>query len=359
MPDAVFEGQEGKWITTKTGRHIFIPNNKSVKEVLQDVFEDYDWEDDPDWYDKDKGWRRSEFEHNYEFFVPEITDETEKKHKDKVIKSFKGILDASYAYIKNGFKRAIMKHPVYDMSMEDCIANMMIAKDQVRYMYLQDINVRLSNEDSYYNQYKRRLQLKYDGDSYSTLSNYYHESGHALDSEPGMKGEYLSYTYKDNEYGKSISELLKDEVTEDKLSIISQAILDNKANIDEKYKQWKSGDISRDEYRSFSRPKWNFSSSLGDVVHAALGFDKAMEATAEYGHKRGYYDNYIDEKYNHKYDSFEGDKRRGSEFFAEMVDSLVTDKHRQFAKVMEQIAPKACSVFYKIMEERYGYKRSK
>ena len=42
MADAVFEGKEGRWITTKTGSHIFIPNDKSVKEVLEDRFEDYD-----------------------------------------------------------------------------------------------------------------------------------------------------------------------------------------------------------------------------------------------------------------------------------------------------------------------------
>ena len=358
MPDAVFEGQEGKWITTKTGRHIFIPNNKSVKEVLQDVFEDFDWEDDPDWYDKDLGWRKSEYKNDYEFFVPEITDETEKAHKDKIVKSFKGILDASYAYIKNGFKRELMKHPVYDMKMEDCVANMMMSKEQVRYMYLQDINVAMSREDTYYNRIKRRINMKYDGDKYSTLSNYYHESGHALDAEPMNNGsyEYSSYANKDNQYGKSISELLIEEVTEDKLSVITDFLSENKKDIDDMYAKWKAGDISRDEYRAMSRPRYNLRSSLGDVVHASLGFDKAMEATGEFGHRRGYYDNYIS-KVSPKYDNYEGDKRRGSEFFAEMVDSLVTDKHRQFANIMEQIAPKSCEVFYKIMKEKWGYER--
>lgn len=342
MADAVFEGKEGKWITTKTGRHIFIPNDKSVKEVLADVFEDFDWEDDPEEeYD-----RASQFKKYYDFFVPEITDETEKAHKLKVEKSFKGIMDAPYAYIKQGFKKTLMKHPVYDMSMEDCIANMYMLRDHIKYMYLQDIYTR---NDTYYNRYKRRLQMKYDGDFYSTLSNYFHESGHALDAESGMDSGYSSYTRKDNRYGKSISELLKEEVTEDKLPYITEQIEKLKSLREDMKQKFQSGDISRDEYRSWTRPRWNLTSSLGDVVHASLGFDKAMEATGEFGHSKGYY-------YTSEYIK-EGDIRRGTEFFAEMVDSLCTDKNRSFANIMEHVAPKSCEVFYKIMEERYGYKR--
>lgn len=346
MPDAVFEGQEGKWITTKTGRHIFIPNNKSVKDVLADVFEDFDWEDDPEeHYD-----RQSQFNKYYDFFVPEIEDEAERNHKLKVEKSFKGILDAPYAYIKQGFKKCLMKHPVYDMPMEDCIANMLMARDQVRYMYLQDI---YTKNDTYYNRFRRRLQMKYDGDFYSTLSNFYHESGHALDAEPGTDSGYSSYTRKDNRYGKSISELLLEEITDDKLPYITEQIQRFRQENDDLYSKWKSGDISRDEYRAHNRPRYNIASSLGDVIHASLGFDKAMEATGEFGHSKGYYDNYPSSvRYAH-----EGDVRRGTEFFAEMVDSLCTDKNRSFANIMEHIAPKSCEIFYKIMEERYGYKR--
>lgn len=351
MADAVFEGQEGKWITTKTGRHIFIPNNKSVKEVLADVFEDFDWEDDPE----DDYSRSAQFKKYYDFFVPEITDPTEKAHKDKVIKSFKGILDAPYAYIKNGFKKELMKHQVYDMSMENCIADMLMNRDHVKYMYLQDI---YTKGDTYYNRYKRRLQMKYDGDFYSTLSNFYHESGHALDAEDGMNSDYSSYVRKDNKYGKSISELLKEEVTEDKIPYIKEQIDTMHKNIDDMKAKWLAGDVSRDEYRSYVRPRWNIGSSFGDVIHASLGFDKAMEATGEFGHGKGYYNNYVS-KVDPKYNSFEGDMRRGSEFFAEMVDSLITDKNKVFAKAMEHIAPKACEIFYKIMEERYGYQRKK
>ena len=342
MADAVFEGKEGRWITTKTGKHIFIPNDKSVKEVLADVFEDFDWENDPD----DDWSRAGEMKKYYNFFVPEITDPKEKAHKDKLMKSFKGILDSQYAYIRDGFKNALMKHKVYDMPMENCIADMMMTKDQVRYMYLQDIWTR--KEDTYYSRGRRRIQVKYDGDSYTTLSNYYHEAGHALDAEPGMSYDYSSYVRRDNQYGMSISELLLEEITEDKLPIITKAIQDMKSHLNEVAKQFTAGEISRDEYRSWTRPKWNVPSSLGDVVHAALGFDKAMEATGEFGHGRGYYSNAFTK---------EGDIRRGTEFFAEMVDSLVTDKNKQFANIMEQIAPKSCEVFYKIMKEKWGYER--
>lgn len=348
MADDVFEGKEGKWITLKNGVHVFIPNDKSVKEVLAEQFDEFEWQDDPadDWS------REGVRKRYYEFFVPDIADETERNHKDKVMKSFKGIIDSPMAYIRNGFKRAIMKHPVYDMQLEDCIANMMMDKQNVKYMYVRDIWVK--GEDTFYNRYTQRLNMKYDGDSYTTLSNYYHESGHALDRDPST-GKYSSFTYKDNEYGKTISELLKEEITMDKLDYLSNELDKMVKKKDELYQKWKAGEISRDEYRSWQRPFYNVDSSVADVIHASLGYDTAKSLTGCGGHPKGYYDNYLDEKYNHKYDDFRGDERRGSEFFAEMVDDLVTNKNRVFVKMMEHVAPKSCKVFYKIMKERYGY----
>ena len=344
MADAVFEGKEGRWITTKTGSHIFIPNDKSVKEVLEDRFEDYDWEDDPEDYPSGVSWRESERKKYYDFFVPEITNPTEKAHKEKIIKSFRGILDSSYAYIKQGFKNVLMKHHVNDMQLENIVADMMMAKQSVKYMWLQDIWVK---DDTYYSRYKRKISMKYDGDYYSTLSNYYHESGHALDASG--TNNYLSSTYKDNEFGKSISELLKEEVTEEKLDRIG-AYADYLLEESNKAKQkYLAGDISRDEFRSWSRPRSQVKSSLADVIHASLGYDTAMSTLREPGHAKGYY--YTSEYYD------EGAIRRGSEFFAEMVDDLINNPNRTFSTIMEEIAPKACSVFYKILKEKYGYEK--
>lgn len=334
MPDAVFEGQEGKWITTKTGRHIFIPNNKSVKEVLADVFEDFDWEDDPE----DDYSRSSQFKKYYDFFVPEITDPEIKKHKDKVLKSFRGIWDASYAYIKRGFTNSLLKKPVFDQSLEDCIANMFSAKTNVRRLWIQDI---YTKDDSFYNRYYAKMSVKFDGDYYSTLSNFYHESGHALDSN-GIGG------YHSTEYG--IPDLLKEEVTSDKLPEIKEFMKSISDKSKESETKWKSGDISRDTYRSYARPLSYIKSSIGDVVHSCLGYETAKNECNGYtGHLKGYF-------FEGEYVK-EGGVRRGTEFFAEMVDSLTTDKNKQFAAFMEKIAPKSCDAFYKILEDNYGYKR--
>lgn len=349
MADAVYEGQEGRWITTKTGRHIFIPNNKSVKEVLQDVFEDFDWEDDPEDWPEGMSYREYNRKKYYEFFVPEITDPDIKAHKDKMLKSFRGIWDASYAYIKKGFTNSLLKKPVYDKSLEDCISNMFANRKNVQRLWIQDI---YTKDDSYYNRYYRKMSVKFDGDYYSTLSNFYHEAGHALDAT--SSGEYSSYIIKSSKYGKSVSELLKEEVTEDKLPKIKELFETISAKAKEAEEKWKAGDISRDEYRSYSRPASQIKSSIGDVVHASLGYDVAKNELGWTGHLNNYFKEYpATPKYN------EGAIRRGTEFFAEMVDSLTTNKNKQFAKIMEQIAPKACEAFYEILEGGHGYERKK
>lgn len=53
---AKFEGKQGRWITTKTGRHVFVERGKSVKEALADAFEEYTYDEDDvklvrSWYD--------------------------------------------------------------------------------------------------------------------------------------------------------------------------------------------------------------------------------------------------------------------------------------------------------------------
>lgn len=338
MADAVYEGQEGRWITTKTGRHIFIPNNKSVKEVLADVFEDFDWEDEPDDWPKDMSYREYERKKYYDFFVPEITDPDIKSHKDKMLKSFRGIWDASYAYIKQGFTKSLLKKPVYDKSLEDCISNMFAARNNVTRLWIQDI---YTKDDSYYNRYRSKMSVKFDGDYYSTLSNFYHESGHALDSDGKLD-------YHSTKYG--LPDLLKEEITEDKLSRIKEFIESVTKKSEDAKTKWKSGDISRDEYRSYARPASQIKASIGDVVHASLGYDAAKDNCNGY---TGHFKNYFLEAEHWK----EGAIRRGAEFFAEMVDSLATDKNRQFATFMQEIAPKSCETFYKILEDNYGYKR--
>lgn len=54
---AFYKGKQGKWITTKTGNHVFIENGKSVEEVLTELYgeteeytEDFD-EDEPEKFD--------------------------------------------------------------------------------------------------------------------------------------------------------------------------------------------------------------------------------------------------------------------------------------------------------------------
>lgn len=53
---AKFEGKQGRWITTKTGRHVFVERGKSVKQALAEAFEEYTYDEDDvklvrSWYD--------------------------------------------------------------------------------------------------------------------------------------------------------------------------------------------------------------------------------------------------------------------------------------------------------------------
>lgn len=43
---AEFEGKQGRWITTKTGRHVFVEKGKTVKQALADTFEEYTYDNE-------------------------------------------------------------------------------------------------------------------------------------------------------------------------------------------------------------------------------------------------------------------------------------------------------------------------
>lgn len=73
---AFYEGKEGRWITTETGRHIFIEKGKSIKEALGEAFdEDYKEDFDTDDYDKDFDKNEIVYYKNYSGFPRKITKE--------------------------------------------------------------------------------------------------------------------------------------------------------------------------------------------------------------------------------------------------------------------------------------------
>ena len=107
---AYFNGKEGRWITTETGRHVFIPDGEDPAEVMKDLFDDEIADDnaaEPPFDEDTKVTDSPDVEINTKGKVigeeePEIQD---REFKENNLKSFRGIWDAPYSSIKNYWKK--------------------------------------------------------------------------------------------------------------------------------------------------------------------------------------------------------------------------------------------------------------
>jgi len=333
------DGKKGRWITTDTGRHVFIEDGQSVEDALKNAFdEEYQSESDGPEFDAD----------------PEPTiDYTE--HKEKCLKSFKGIWDAPYKFIKQRFIDAFNNHEVIDEDLENILFGMLDKKVNIQKVW---IKTEYTGGGTYYNAYQRKLIMNISDNPehyMTTMNNLIHEMGHALDNDG--TGKYYSSTYKSKKYDVTLADMLEQELRgqESDMSEIVNEYNNWEHYVDLLYEDWKAGNINREFYKNERARVQSAYLNLCDTIQGTYGYKYVKEKFDNYTHADGYFDWYS-EKYPEEAKQRRA-RNRGTEFFAEMTDDLCNDKEHLFSKYMQTIAPKSCEIYYEILEEQYGYKR--
>lgn len=131
---AEFNGKKGRWITTKTGRHIFIEDGKTVEEALGEAFEEFTYDED------------DKFDNNTEHF--------------KLYDGYMGYKTEPSLYDKTGVE--------FDVDIED--VDEIFNKDLSPYKIKEELSKLVNGRRSigeylfnhYYDRYKNIQQRKFD-----------------------------------------------------------------------------------------------------------------------------------------------------------------------------------------------------
>lgn len=173
MPDAYFNGEKGRWITTKTKKHVFIPEGKTPEEVLSEMFEEEEF-DSPD--------------NNNDIMV-----------SDQIINKSSGLTERNQNFIKkinsqiNPDALEMLNNYPIEIIKIDQGKNCFKWKDAKIYL-----------KESCFK------DLKPGTDYYATGETYLHESGHSIDFKIGG-GEYISFKYVSSKYNMTLNEMVANE----------------------------------------------------------------------------------------------------------------------------------------------------
>lgn len=351
-----YKGKEGKWITTETGRHVFIPDGESIESVLKEVFDDEVIDDNASEPEFDPGEITFEvIEDEPEKPKPEPKSEYEdKEFKETQLKAFKGIWDAPYRFIKDRFIESYMRHKVNDKELETVLFNMLKQKNNVKKVW---IKTEYTGGGTYYNSWSRKLVMNISDnpeDYHQSMGNLFHEMGHALDNNGSSN--YFSSTYISKKYETTLADMLKEEMSN---CDIENLISDYYKLESRKNQIWEEYNDKRMAYTDYKNEKariyYGAALSVCDTIQGSYGIRYAREKLNNYTHPEGYFD-WESEKYPEEAEKH-NKRNRGAEFFAEMTDSLVNDHEHLFDNLMKKYCPKSHEIYFEILKENYGYER--
>lgn len=311
---ALYKGKEGRWITTETGRHIFIENGKDPKEVIEELFE----------WDKEEKFDDEEMDLN--------VNESVNVRKVTVQKS-----SSYWGYdhdIRKEFKRAMTKE-WYD---EDVIKMTNKTMDN---SYVLPKGVKLKDTATP-SKFKAKFAIIIDicaGESdVSIAEKYFHEMGHASDWED--YGKYKSSSFVSKKYNKTMSDMLKEEFSQISTSnlIYEYEVLDQqKSLLDDKYTK---GEITYQELFDNREIIDKIQTDWADVVQGQKGDQFVKEHYGWTPHSPKHGKPYFDQ----------ADFLRGTELFAELTCHRAVDKEKRFLNTIRKYCPKTIEIYEEIME---------
>lgn len=317
--------EEGHWITLENGTHIFIKEGQSVEEAIKENFDKDDLPekegfDEGDWYDKRE-------DYSYAFV------------KSGVFKIGKNATKET----KETFINQLNNRNIYNKDLENLIINNISKLEKIKILD----DEKQVRGGTWYNRYKKYLTLCVSSwNPFATLHNLTHEMGHCIDNK--NDDEYLSSTFLSKKYGSTLDFMIKEEFSKIKEEDIIKFRdeLSNSANEtrikfneirgDKNFYEFIKTKEAKDLLELNSRDVTSVN-YLGDITQSCLGEDKCKILFNNYlGHSENYFNTI---------------GNRGTELFAELIDTLVNDKNKKLYNFIKKHCPKSIDIFNEIIKE--------
>lgn len=313
MAKQIFRGKPGKWITTETGTHVFIPEGSDLETALSEMAEDA-WES------------------NY----------TKSQYADEVLKHFT-YADFRYYYFDKATDKRVKPAQHAKQVLRNSLEHRDIVDPEIDKLILgaleNNVNELIIN-DRHTNWFRggatRRIQLDIDSnDKNKIIESLAHEIGHSIDND--WRTGYRSSNYKSKVFGATMQEMLEYEMQ----SNLDLETINDEADIfndlmRQVSEQYKNGEIDTTEYkRAYFR--YNQSAAcLADMCQAIYGHKECKKIFGYNTHSTDYFDEY---------------NNAAVECFAELTSDLFWDKEHRFYDLMKQYCPDTVKIYHEIIEE--------
>lgn len=307
MPKQIFQGKEGVWRTMPNGNHIFIPDGETLDSVLSKMEETAQNQ----YYDKAQ---------TIDALINRITFvELYRKY----FNNGQRIMPKKYARLM--LNRALEFKDDCDPEIESLVYHCISKSTNIMEFQINDRGT------NWYKAYNRRLQINIHDPLYEINCSIGHEVGHAIDcSAPGY--HFLSSTFKSPKYGKTLSEMFKEEFTDIDL-------------IQDEYDEFKHQEkFMKDEGFDYTM-KWmaaknayrTAAANMADMYQAVFGDKECTDRFGWIPHVTGYFK--------------DDPENLGTELFAELTESLFNDKNKTFYNAIKEQCPKSIEVYREIIKE--------
>lgn len=313
MPKQIFKGKPGKWITTETGTHVFIPDGSDLETELSKFADDV-WES------------------NY----------TKSQYADEVLKHF-SYADFRYHYFNKETNQRVKPAQHAKQVLRNCLEHRDIVDPAIDALVLNGLQNNVNEliiNDRHTNWFRggftRRIQLDIDSnDKNKIIESLSHEIGHAIDNDyaTGFRSTY----YKSKVFGVTMQEMLEQEMHEN----LDLETINDEADIfgdlmRQVREQYQNGEIDTTEYkRAYFR--YNQSAAcLADMCQAIYGHKECVKIFGYNPHDTDYFDDY---------------NNAAVECFAELTSDLFWDKEKRFYNLMKQYCPDTIKIYHEIIEE--------
>lgn len=320
---AKFNGDEGRWITTKTGKHVFIKNGQSVKEALGEAFgEEFT-------YDVDEDFDKSDEDFDFDIEPEEVNLKVRKTTLQKP--SGKG-----YTHDLKAEFNDMLNYPWQNDKINNMINKQVNDKNKLP----NGIKLKDTKTVSRLKQGDRILLDIAEGDSMVRIAQkYFHESGHCSDWISINK--FQSSTYISKKYNKTLSDMLKEEINSIPENELIDAYYEMNGRRNALWDMYLNDEIHWNEYEERYTCLAKAQTDLADIIQAQKGDDFVLNYFKFIPHpprnKKPYYS--------------QGNFLPGTEAFAEITCHLATDKRNYFINVMKNFIPKTLEIYNELLEE--------
>lgn len=314
--------EEIQWITVN-GNHIPIKPGQTKEQAIKERF------------NFDAGEESFDNYNSKELSVMEYASEYRKNVKDVYIQSGVFYTDRDGNRInatklfKDSLEKTMNNREVYREDIENAV---------VKILPRTSIILKDYGGTSYKGYPTNRMQMNFHrNNDYQNIKDYFHEMGHALDDN--QKGGYYSSSYNSKKYGVTLSEMINEEfnlIDDSTITELRDNIIYRLNDLNDRHA---NNELNQREYLN----KWYRTNQvlldIADTIQSCKGYSEAKRLMSTGGHKSDYFEGVFAEE------------NRGTELFAELTSSLVSDEDKEFASFIKKHCPRTYEIYEEILKE--------